>query len=70
MRLGLLKFLRPNLWRTIACVVLLLVIGVSLAYCVFIAIAMAFGLDADDRLITNAAWSKLRGAFGNAEGKA
>jgi len=43
--------------------------GLSLAYLAFIA-AMAVGLDADDRLIARAGWSKLRGAFPRAEGNA
>jgi len=29
-----------------------------------------FGLDADDRLIAGAVWSKVRGAFQGAEGNA
>jgi O-antigen/teichoic acid export membrane protein len=35
-----------------------------LAYGVFTVTAYLIGLDADDRLIANAAWSRLRGAFG------
>ena len=40
-----------------------IVTGISLAYLVFIAIAMAWGLDADDRLIAGAVWSRVRGAL-------
>jgi O-antigen/teichoic acid export membrane protein len=57
-----LKAVRPE-WIIIAA-------GLSLAYLVFIAIAIAFGLDADDRLIASAVWSKVRGAFQVAEGTA
>lgn len=53
---------RPD-WMVVA-------VGLSLAYLAFIATAMAVGLDADDRLIARAAWSKLRGAFPGAEGSA
>jgi O-antigen/teichoic acid export membrane protein len=42
--------------------------GIPLAYMAFVAIAMVFGLDADDRLIANAVWSKVRGALQGAEG--
>ena len=44
--------------------------GISLAYLAFVAIAMVFGLDADEQLIANAVWSKVRGAFQGAEGNA
>ena len=54
-----LKAIRPE-W-------IVIVVGISLAYVAFIAIAMAFGLDADDRLIASAVWSKVRGAFQGAE---
>jgi O-antigen/teichoic acid export membrane protein len=54
-----LKAARPE-WMVI-------VAGISLAYFAFIGIAMAFGLDADDRLIAGAVWSKVRGAFQGAE---
>ena len=40
-----------------------IVTGIPLAYVVFIAIAMAWGLDADDRLIAGAVWSRVRGAL-------
>ena len=46
-----------------------IVAGISLAYLSFIAIAMACGLDADDRLIASAVWSRVRGAV-RAEGNA
>jgi O-antigen/teichoic acid export membrane protein len=59
---SILKTVRPE-WMVI-------VIGISLAYFAFIAIAMAFGLDADDRLIAGAVWSKLRSAFQGVEGNA
>jgi hypothetical protein len=49
---------------------MVVVAGVALAYFAFIAIAMAFGLDPDDRLIASAVWSKVRGAFHGAEGNA
>lgn len=58
----ILKIVRPE-W-------IVIVAGISLAYVVFIAIAMAFGLDADDRLIAVAVWSKVRGALQGAEGNA
>ena len=43
-------------------------LGVSLAaaYCAFARIFFVSGLDADDRLIAAAVWSKMRGAFGAA----
>jgi hypothetical protein len=49
---------------------MVVVAGVALAYFAFIAIAMTFGLDPDDRLIASAVWSKVRGAFQGAEGNA
>ncbi len=54
-----LKTVRPE-WIVIGA-------AISLAYLAFIGIAMAFGLDADDRLIASAVWSKVRGAFQGAE---
>jgi O-antigen/teichoic acid export membrane protein len=39
-------------------------LAMVLAYGVFCALALAMGLDEDDRLIANAVWSRLRGAFG------
>jgi hypothetical protein len=42
----------------------------ALAYLAFIGTAIVFGLDADDRLIAGAVWSKVRGAFHGAEGNA
>jgi O-antigen/teichoic acid export membrane protein len=57
-----LKAVRPE-WVVIAA-------GLASAYVAFIAIAMAFGLDADDRLIASAVWSKVRGALPGAEGNA
>ena len=47
---AILKAVRPE-W-------IVIVAGISLAYLSFIAIAMACGLDADDRLIASAVWSK------------
>jgi O-antigen/teichoic acid export membrane protein len=41
-----------------------------LAYLAFVLIAMAFGFDADDRLIARAAWSKMRGVFQPTQGTA
>jgi len=38
-----------------------LAIGFSLAYLVFVLVALAVGLDEDDRLIARALWSRLRG---------
>ena len=42
-----------------------LAVGVTLvaAYCIFSVIALAVSLDADDRLIGRAVWSRIRGAF-------
>jgi O-antigen/teichoic acid export membrane protein len=57
-----LKAVRPE-WVVIAA-------GIASAYVAFIAVAMAFGLDADDRLIASAVWSKVRGALLGAEGNA
>jgi O-antigen/teichoic acid export membrane protein len=37
--------------------------GFVLAYAAFIGIAMLVGLDADDRLIAQAVWLRMRGAF-------
>jgi hypothetical protein len=39
-------------------------IALILSYIAFSVIAFAMGLDADDRLIANAVWSRVRGAFG------
>lgn len=44
-----------------------IVAGIALGYFVFIAIALAFGLDTDDRLIASAVWSKVRGVFRGVE---
>jgi O-antigen/teichoic acid export membrane protein len=44
--------------------------GLLLAYTVFIAVALAVGLDADDRLIARAVWSRARGMFPGAEANA
>jgi O-antigen/teichoic acid export membrane protein len=44
--------------------------GLAVAYLAFIGIAIAFGLDADDRMIAGAVWSKVRGAFQSVEGNA
>jgi O-antigen/teichoic acid export membrane protein len=38
-----------------------------LAYLIFLAIALAFGLDPDDRLIAQAVWSRIRGIIFRAE---
>lgn len=54
-----LKSVRPE-WMAVAA-------GISLAYFTFVAIVMAFGLDADDRVIAAAVWSKVRGAFQGGE---
>jgi O-antigen/teichoic acid export membrane protein len=45
-----------------------LAVGVALvaAYAVFAAVVLFLGLDADDRLITRAIWSRVRGAFAGA----
>ncbi len=57
-----LKAVRPE-WAVIMA-------GLALAYLAFIGTAIVFGLDADDRLIAGAVWSKVRGAFQGAEGNA
>ena len=57
-----LKAVRPE-WAVVMA-------GLVLAYLAFVSIAMAFGLDSDDRLIAGAVWSKLRGVFQGAEGNA
>jgi len=46
-----------------------LAVGVALAaaYAVFAAVVLIFGLDADDRLIANAMWSRLRNLFPSAQ---
>ena len=54
LRLGL-SAVRPE-WLVIGA-------GVTLAYLAFIGVALAFGLDADDRLIAEAVWSRLRGVY-------
>ena len=41
-----------------------IVLAMVLAYGAFLILALAMGLDADDRLIANAVWSRVRGAFG------
>jgi len=55
-----LKAVRPE-WAVVMA-------GLALAYLAFIGTAMAFGLDADDRMIAGAVWSKVRGTFRDAEG--
>jgi O-antigen/teichoic acid export membrane protein len=50
---------RPE-WMVIAAALLL-------AYGAFIGVALAIGLDADDRLVARAVWSRLRASFTNAE---
>jgi O-antigen/teichoic acid export membrane protein len=57
-----LKAVRPE-WAVVMA-------GLAVAYITFIGIAVAFGLDADDRMIADAVWSKVRGAFQGAEGNA
>ena len=41
-----------------------IVVALVLAYDLFSVMAFAMGLDADDRLIADAVWSRVRGAFG------
>jgi len=41
-----------------------IIVAAVLAYAVFSAVALWMGLDADDRLIANAVWTRVRGAFG------
>ncbi|MGH9497291.1 MAG: flippase [Candidatus Sulfotelmatobacter sp.] len=41
-----------------------ILIALSLAYAVFGAVTFVVGLDADDRLITDAVWGRVRGMFG------
>lgn len=41
-----------------------IILAAVLAYAVFSAVALSIGLDADDRLIANAVWARVRGAFG------
>jgi O-antigen/teichoic acid export membrane protein len=43
---------------------ILVVVALLLAYGAFCAVAFAMGLDADDRLIANAVWTRVRGVFG------
>jgi O-antigen/teichoic acid export membrane protein len=44
--------------------------GVALGYLAFIGVALAFGLNADDRLIAEAVWSRARGIFLTTEARA
>ena len=46
---------------------LVLGIGLVLAYMIFVVLALAVGLDSDDRLITGAVWARVRGMFNKAE---
>jgi O-antigen/teichoic acid export membrane protein len=46
---------------------LVIAAGLLLGYVVFIGVALAFGLDADDQLIARAIWSRVRGRFPGAE---
>ncbi len=55
MKRGILFFRHE--WLAIGCATLL-------AYAVFAIVAMSFGLDADDRLIARAIWTRIRGVFG------
>jgi O-antigen/teichoic acid export membrane protein len=41
-----------------------IVVALLLSYGVFGAVMLTLGLNADDRLVTNAVWSRLRGVFG------
>ncbi len=41
-----------------------IVVALMLSYGAFSIVALAMGLDADDRLIANAVWTRVRGAFG------
>ncbi len=43
---------------------IVLAIGLCLAYLVFVLVALAVGLDEDDRLIARAVWSRMRGLVG------
>ena len=43
-------------------------ITLALAYCVFAVMVPLAGLDADDRLIAAAMWSRIRGSFAKAAG--
>jgi O-antigen/teichoic acid export membrane protein len=43
---------------------LIVLIALVLAYGVFSAMILVIGLDADDRLIANAVWTRVRGTFG------
>ena len=43
---------------------MVLAIGLALAYLAFVLIALAVGLDEDDRLIARALWSRVRGLVG------
>ena len=54
-----LKAVHPE-WLVISAALLL-------AYLVFIVVALGFGLDADDRLVAGAVWSRMRGAFQTSE---
>jgi O-antigen/teichoic acid export membrane protein len=42
----------------------MIVLSLLLAYGAFSVVAFAMGLDADDRLIANAVWTRVRGTFG------
>jgi O-antigen/teichoic acid export membrane protein len=43
---------------------LIIVVSLTLAYVTFSGMAYLLGLDADDRLIADAVWTRVRGAFG------
>jgi len=43
---------------------IMIVLSLLLAYGAFSVVAFAMGLDADDRLIANAVWTRVRGTFG------
>jgi O-antigen/teichoic acid export membrane protein len=43
---------------------IVILVALVLAYGTFSAMTLVIGLDADDRLIANAVWSRVRGAFG------
>jgi hypothetical protein len=42
----------------------MILVALVLAYGTFSGMTFVMGLDADDRLIANAVWSRVRGAFG------
>jgi O-antigen/teichoic acid export membrane protein len=57
-------------FRSVKADIAVLIFSTVLVYVLFLGTLLFSGLDADDRLITNAIWSKIRNSFPGAPGRA